>query len=68
VRVWSASGAILTIKGGAAGPTKRERICFRGYESSGFFGIVAPAKTPSVIVDKLNNQCGARQARRNRRD
>ena len=30
-----------------------------GYESSGFFGIVAPAKTPSAIVDKLNKEINA---------
>jgi tripartite-type tricarboxylate transporter receptor subunit TctC len=30
-----------------------------GYESSGFFGIVAPAKTPRAIVDKLNNEINA---------
>ena len=30
-----------------------------GYESSGFFGIVAPGKTPSVIVDKLNKEINA---------
>ena len=30
-----------------------------GYESSGFFGIVAPAKTPGAIVDKLNKEINA---------
>jgi tripartite-type tricarboxylate transporter receptor subunit TctC len=30
-----------------------------GYESSGFFGTVAPAKTPRAIVDKLNNEINA---------
>ena len=30
-----------------------------GYESSGFFGIFAPGKTPSVIVDKLNKEINA---------
>jgi tripartite-type tricarboxylate transporter receptor subunit TctC len=30
-----------------------------GYESSGFFGIVAPAKTPSAIVDMLNKEINA---------
>src|SRR6266568_919677 len=30
-----------------------------GYESSGFFGVVAPTKTPSAIVDKLNKEINA---------
>ena len=30
-----------------------------GYEASGFFGVGAPAKTPSEIVDKLNKEINA---------
>ena len=30
-----------------------------GYESSGFFGVGAPAKTPGEIVDKLNKEINA---------
>jgi tripartite-type tricarboxylate transporter receptor subunit TctC len=30
-----------------------------GYESSGFFGVGAPAKTSSEIVDKLNKEINA---------
>ena len=30
-----------------------------GYESSGYFGFGAPAKTPAEIVDKLNKEINA---------
>jgi tripartite-type tricarboxylate transporter receptor subunit TctC len=30
-----------------------------GYESSGYFGFGAPAKTPAEIIDKLNNEINA---------
>ena len=30
-----------------------------GYESSGYFGFGAPAKTPAEIVDKLNQEINA---------
>ena len=30
-----------------------------GYESSGYFGFGAPAKTPTEIVDKLNQEVNA---------
>ena len=30
-----------------------------GYEASAWFGIAAPRKTPSEIVDKLNNEINA---------
>ena len=30
-----------------------------GYESSGYFGFGAPAKTPAEIIDKLNKEINA---------
>jgi tripartite-type tricarboxylate transporter receptor subunit TctC len=30
-----------------------------GYESSGYFGFGAPAKTPAEIIDKLNKEVNA---------
>jgi tripartite-type tricarboxylate transporter receptor subunit TctC len=39
-------------------PTIAE-LGFPGYEASAWQGIVAPAKTPAAIIDKLNAQIGA---------
>jgi Uncharacterized protein conserved in bacteria len=36
---------------------------FPGYEASAWQGIVAPAKTPAAIIDKLNAQIGAALAK-----
>ncbi len=30
-----------------------------GYDASGWFGICAPAATPTAIIDKLNNEINA---------
>jgi tripartite-type tricarboxylate transporter receptor subunit TctC len=33
-----------------------------GYDASGWFGICAPAATPTAIIDKLNNEINASYA------
>jgi len=43
-------------------PTIAE-LGFPGYEASAWQGIVAPAKTPAAIIDKLNAQIGAALAK-----
>jgi len=40
-------------------PTIAEATGFRSYEANNWYGLVAPAKTPSVIIDKLNAEMHA---------
>jgi hypothetical protein len=42
----------------AAGPSDRREFV-PGYESSGYFGFGAPARTPAGIIDKLNKEINA---------
>jgi tripartite-type tricarboxylate transporter receptor subunit TctC len=40
-------------------PTIAEATGYRSYEANNWYGLLAPAKTPPVIVDKLNAEIHA---------